>query len=143
MEQRIIVRIPATTANMGAGFDAFGMAFALYNTVEVKTGGDFSGIRIQNIGETTAALEDPKKNLVTVVANQLWQRVGFVPNGLSFILENNVPVSRGLGSSAAAIVGGLVAANAVAGNPLTEKEVLEMAVDEEGHPDNVALCPNR
>ena len=138
MEQRIIVRIPATTANMGAGFDAFGMAFALYNTVEVKTGGDFSGIRIQNIGETTAALEDPKKNLVTVVANQLWQRVGFVPNGLSFILENNVPVSRGLGSSAAAIVGGLVAANAVAGNPLTEKEVLEMAVDEEGHPDNVA-----
>ncbi len=134
----IIVKIPATTANIGAGFDTFGMAFALYNTVTIKQGGNFPGIHIKNIGQSTAALEDPDRNLVTVVAQRLWEKAGYQPQGLEFVLENNVPVSRGLGSSAAAIVGGLVAANLAAGKPFTDEEVLEMAVDEEGHPDNVA-----
>ena len=133
------VKIPATTANMGAGFDAFGMALGLYNYITVQEDGDFEGIRINNLGQQSAALNDPKRNLVTVSAQKVFDTVGYIPNGVEFAVENNIPVSRGLGSSAAAIVGGLFAANRLAGSPLSHEDLLEMAVDIEGHPDNV--CP--
>ena len=135
---RVSVKIPSTTANIGAGFDTFGMAFGFYSTVTIQTGGDFSGIKITNHGEVTNSLQDPKRNLVALCARKLWDKVGFDYNGVEFILQNDIPVSRGLGSSAAAIVGGFVAANEIAGKPFDEKAILEMCVDMEGHPDNVA-----
>lgn len=138
MCNKVIVKIPATTANIGAGFDTFGMAFAFYSGVTMVKGGDFKGIKITNHGEITHSLADPERNLVAMCAKKLWDKVGFDYNGVELILDNDIPVSRGLGSSAAAIVGGFVGANVLAGEPFDQKEILEMAVDMEGHPDNVA-----
>lgn len=138
MCKKVMVKIPATTANIGAGFDTFGMAFSFYSGVTAVRGGDFEGIKITNHGEITHSLADPKRNLVALCARRLWDKVGFDYNGVELILDNDIPVSRGLGSSAAAIVGGFVAANEMAGCPFGRKELLEMAVDVEGHPDNVA-----
>ncbi|MGI5825674.1 MAG: homoserine kinase [Bacillota bacterium] len=138
MCEKVIVKIPATTANIGAGFDTFGMAFAFYSGVTMVKSGDFSGIKITNHGEITNSLADPSRNLVALCAKKLWDSVGFDYNGVELILDNDIPVSRGLGSSAAAIVGGFVAANELAGRPYDQKALLEMAVDVEGHPDNVA-----
>lgn len=138
MLDKVTVKIPATTANIGAGFDTFGMAFGFYSAVTMQRGGDFQGIKITNHGEITNSLQDPQRNLVALCARQLWDKVGYDYNGVELILQNDIPVSRGLGSSAAAIVGGFVAANEMAGNPFDTKEILEMAVDMEGHPDNVA-----
>jgi homoserine kinase len=138
MCKKVVVKIPATTANIGAGFDTFGMAFSFYSGVTVVKEGNFDGIKITNHGEITNSLADPNRNLVALCAKQLWDKVGFDYNGVELILDNDIPVSRGLGSSAAAIVGGFVAANEMAGKPFDTKQILEMAVDMEGHPDNVA-----
>lgn len=138
MLDRVTVKIPATTANIGAGFDTFGMAFSFYSAVTMQRGGNFKGIKITNHGEISNSMADPNRNLVAICSRKLWDKVGYDYNGVELILDNDIPVSRGLGSSAAAIVGGFVAANEMAGRPFDTKELLEMAVDMEGHPDNVA-----
>ncbi|HWJ03871.1 MAG TPA: homoserine kinase, partial [Verrucomicrobiae bacterium] len=79
-------------------------------------------------------------NLVYRSAKQLWQRAGYTPSGVSMRLVNNIPPSRGLGSSSAAIIGGLYSANIVAGSPFCREEILNLATDLEGHPDNVAAA---
>lgn len=133
----IKIKIPATTANVGPGFDSFGLALSFYNYVTIEKRGG-KGISLENRGQDVKALDDPTHNLVVISALKVLNKASFNTNGLHFILENNIPVSRGLGSSAAAIVGGLMAGNELAGNPLTREEILEMAVEMEGHPDNVA-----
>ncbi len=131
------VKVPATSANMGAGFDTFGMAFAMYNTVTIKKiEGD--EIKLNNIGEATNGMQVPEKNLVVSCAKQVFEKANVEFKGLEFILDNQIPVSRGLGSSSAAIVGGLVAANALLEDALSERDLVNMAVEIEGHPDNVA-----
>ncbi len=130
------IRVPATTANLGPGFDCLGLALALYNRVELRRA-DRWMISIE--GEGAEQLERTQGNLVWRAACKLWQEVGLpAPQGVAVHLENRIPLGRGLGSSAAAIVGGLVAANTWAGSPLGHQRVLELATDMEGHPDNVA-----
>lgn len=133
----IRIKIPATTANLGPGFDTLGMALDVYNIVEVKEE-EGKDLNIQIIGLGEGILPTNKENIVYQAAEKVFQQVGIYPRNLQIRLTNNIPLSRGLGSSAAAIVGGVVAANLITGNHLSMEELLKIATKIEGHPDNVA-----
>lgn len=134
------VIVPATSANLGPGFDTLGVALEMYNVIEMAETGILDDvIEIEGHGE---ALERPENNLVWQAAQRVFERLGYRPYGFWIREQIGIPVARGLGSSAAAIVGGLVGANALVermtGRPgLSTDELLQMAVEMEGHPDNV------
>jgi homoserine kinase len=134
MKRRVAVRVPGTTANLGPGFDCLGMALELFNLVRVETGR--SGVEI--IGEGAQVLPAGPENLVYRAMERVFRHVGAPLPPLALSCYNAIPLARGLGSSSAAIVGGMVVANALLGNPLTPQALLELAADMEGHPDNVA-----
>jgi homoserine kinase len=130
------VKVPATSANLGPGFDALGMALDLYNYVELELIADQLVIEVE--GEGAEDIPVDQKNIVYQAAQRVFSQVGFITEGIYIKLINNIPVARGLGSSAAAIVGGILAANHVSGSVLTPNELLAIATEFEGHPDNVA-----
>lgn len=135
----INIRVPATTANLGAGFDVFGMALSLYNELLFETDEDSSAIKCEIEGEgaeeLTAAGTD---NLVVRSMRRLADECGRpLPRGV-LSMKNRIPLARGLGSSSAAIVGGLYLADRILGTGLSKQELLAVAVAIEGHPDNVA-----
>lgn len=132
----IKVKVPATSANLGAGFDCLGLALGLYNYVWAEE--TDSGLCIDITDSTSVFLPKDERNLVYRSMQVLFDKVGYIPKGIHLVLENNVPVTRGLGSSSAGIVGGLVAANEISGANLPVDELLHMAAKIEGHPDNVA-----
>lgn len=128
----IKVKVPATSANLGPGFDALGLSLNLYNTFifqEIEKGLEIIG------GDKAFANE---KNLVYRGMLKTFERVGYSPKGIKIHMELQIPISRGLGSSAACILGGVVGANYLAGDPLSKEEILELATEIEGHPDNIA-----
>lgn len=131
----IKIRVPATSANMGPGFDSLGVALELYNYITVEEIG--SGLEIEILDETSKFLPKDERNLVYRCIKEVFDKVGYHPKGLRLTLENNIPVTRGLGSSSAVIVGGLFAGNLLAGKPLSKEELLSMAIKLEGHADNV------
>ena len=128
------VRVPATTANLGCGFDVLGLALKIYNTFTLTRTPE-PGWRVTL--PDGVDLPSDSDNLVFKAAHGVFARVGDKPAGLHLSLDMNIPLARGLGSSSAAIVGGLLAANALAGNALACDALLDMAVEMEGHPDNV------
>ena len=129
------VRVPATSANIGPGFDSMGLALGLYNYVTAEeTDG---GLVIDILDETSAFLAKDERNLVYRSMKAVFDKVGYQPKGLHLTMENNIMVTRGLGSSSAGIVSGLVAANEICGKPLSTETILYMASDIEGHSDNV------
>ncbi len=134
--RRVTVRVPATTANLGSGFDCLGMALEVYNTVTAQVVP--SGLDVRVTGEGEEALRWGEENRVLRAMRLVYQQSGRRLPGLRLDLENTIPLGRGLGSSAAASVGGLVAANALCGEALTTDQLLALAVRLEGHPDNVA-----
>ncbi len=134
-----IVSVPATTANIGPGFDCLGAALGWHNHVTVTplpaNGPD---LIIEATGRDGQKISIGKDNLLyQAIAYFYEQRQQVVPN-LKLEISLEVPLARGLGSSATAIVGGLLVANQVAGNPCNQTEILAMAIALEGHPDNVA-----
>jgi len=129
------VRVPASTTNLGPGFDALGMALQLHNRVGLRIAE--GPVRVEVTGEGAGVLEAGADNLVYTAVRRLYAEVGREAPPLEIRLENAIPVSRGLGSSSTAIVGGLVGANALLGEPLDREAVLALAVELEGHPDNV------
>ncbi|SES95397.1 homoserine kinase [Natronincola peptidivorans] len=129
------VTVPATTANIGPGFDCLGIALSLYNAIEVEE--TDQGLIIEVEGRDREKIETNENNLIYQSMLKTFERVDYRPKGLKIKQYNNIPMARGLGSSAACIVGGVVAANKLAGNPLKKDEVLQIAVEIEGHPDNV------
>lgn len=134
MKTRVVVRVPATSGNLGPGFDCLGMALDMWNSVRLEIGRDFQ-VSIRGVG--AGELSQGRDNLVYRAAESVFRQAGInIPN---FRLEchNNIPLSRGLGSSAAAVVGGVVAANALLDEPLSQYEVLDLVSRLEGHPDNV------
>lgn len=139
MEKKAVVRVPATTANLGPGFDVLGMALNLFNTVELEETG-VPGFQIEIAGEGIGILPCTEENLVVRAINTLFRQADYSSPGWKLRLGNKIPLQSGLGSSAAAIIGGLLAANAVAGSPLTDQEILNLAIAMEGHPDNVAAA---
>lgn len=135
MKKRASVRVPATTANLGPGFDCLGLALDLWNQVRLELE---RGSAVTVTGEGGGELSTQPDNLVARAARELFRRAGKESPEVRVFCQNSIPLARGLGSSAAAIVGGLVAANALLDEPLTQAEVLNLAVELEGHPDNVA-----
>ncbi len=134
--RKVMVRVPATSSNLGPGFDCLGLALELYNFVELKVVPEGLDVTVQGEG----ALEIPadESNLTLRAARRAFDLHREHPPGLSLRLTNNIPLARGLGSSAAAVVGGLVAANALLGNRLSKTELLRLAGEMDGHLDNVA-----
>ena len=132
---RVIVRVPATTANMGAGFDSLGVALRLYNEIEAEETEGGLEIQIADNG-TKDFLPTDEKNLIYKTTKYLFEKAEYCPKGLRLRLTNNIPVTRGLGSSSACIVGGLAAANRLCGDRFTQRELMCMAAKLEGHSDN-------
>lgn len=136
------VRVPATSANLGPGFDAFGLALSLYDDVVVRVT-DEPGLSVDVAGMGAASVARNARNLVVRSMYATFARLGGRPRGLEVVCANRIPHGRGLGSSAAAIVAGIVAARAlVAGGAerLDDDAALRLATEIEGHPDNVAAC---
>lgn len=134
--KKITVSVPATTANLGAGFDCMGLALNLRSKVEVWEIPE--GLEIEVEGEAANQLPLDASNLVVRAAEKVFERVKRRPTGVHLRLVNGIPLASGLGSSSAATVGGLVAANALVDGRLTRPELLQMACDMEGHADNAA-----
>tara|TARA_Y100001970_G_scaffold275647_1_gene377186 strand:- start:100 stop:1035 length:936 start_codon:yes stop_codon:yes gene_type:complete len=136
--KKVIVFVPSTTANLGPGFDCLGAALRLQNEFCV-TRIDGGGDRFELIMESTDGnhLRGGPENLVYRAAQRVWQAANVEPFALEARVKLAVPPARGLGSSATAIVAGLVGANAIMDNPLPKEKLLELAIDIEGHPDNV------
>ena len=132
----IVVTTPATTSNLGAGFDCFGMALRLYNRVEFAPG----SWRVDVRGEGEGELPTGRSSLLFQAAARVFRRAKRPMPRLDARCVNRVPVSRGLGSSATAIVAGLLRANAMLGERFTRHELLDMALTLEPHPDNLAPC---
>lgn len=118
----IKVRVPATTANMGPGFDVIGMALDLYNTFTFTLNGD--------------AVD--RGSMIYAAAKVVFDRAEASMDGFCYAVDADIPIARGLGSSATCIVGAMIGANALLGSPFDEETILKMASDFEGHPDNVA-----
>tara|TARA_B100000029_G_scaffold500274_1_gene571769 strand:+ start:141 stop:1088 length:948 start_codon:yes stop_codon:yes gene_type:complete len=136
--QKVIVDVPSTTANLGPGFDCLGAAVDLNNRFTI-TRIEGSGERFELImeGNEGSHLRGGPENLVYRAAQRVWKAAGIEPVGLEARVKLAVPPARGLGSSATAIVAGLVGANALMDSPLAKEKLLELAIDIEGHPDNV------
>lgn len=136
MMQKVSVRVPATSANCGPGFDTLGLACNLYNyfTYEITD----SGLSLEIEGEGSGKLQTNKKNLAFLSFFKIWDRLVGKNVGLRITMKNDIPMSRGLGSSSTAIVAGLTAANVLTGDTLTKNDLVCLATEIEGHPDNVA-----
>jgi len=135
-QRKVRVRVPASTANLGPGFDALGMALGLYNEVEVElTGGTLT---LEICGEGAERLQAlGERNLVARSVTGTLDRLGIPAGGIRIRMENRIPLGRGLGSSSAAALGGVAAALALAGASLTPEEILDLTLPFEGHPDNI------
>jgi homoserine kinase len=133
----VTIQTPATTANLGPGFDCLGLTIDLWNKATFSLEGNSIRVKVRGEGSGLLPLDD--RNLVLRSALRLYQEAGApLPQGLFILCENRIPLGSGLGSSAAAIVAGLVGANALLGNPIGKEEILRLAAAIEGHPDNVA-----
>jgi len=140
--KRVKVRVPATTANLGPGFDVLALALRLYNTVEMEimTGKSGKRLEIDIVGEGEDDLPRDRRNIVYRAAKIVFDKFHHAPYSLHFKLENRIPLASGLGSSAAARIGGLVGANRLCGDRLSREEILNLAAEMEGHADNVSAA---
>lgn len=140
---KVSVKVPATTANIGPGFDCFGMALSMYNTITIEeTVYPTTGLEINIMGEsledeTTELIPKNESNVVYKAIELLYNYVGQIPPALRINIQSNIPIAKGLGSSASVIVGGIIAANKLLGSPADEAAILSVANEVEGHPDNV------
>ena len=135
-DKLVTVRVPATSANCGPGFDCLGMACTLYDTFTFELLPE--GYELEIEGEGEGRMHPSPNNLAFLAFLKLWEQVKHTETGLKVHMKNDIPLSRGLGSSSAAIVGGLMAANYLSGKTMKPQELLNMATAIEGHPDNVA-----
>lgn len=134
---RAHVRVPATSANLGPGFDALGLALELHNEVVAA---EADCVRVHVEGEGAGRLPTEGHNVVARGVRLAYEAAGRSFRGAEIRCVNRIPPARGLGSSAAAWVGGLVAGNALLGSPLSPSALLGLAHRGEGHPDNVAAA---
>ena len=130
----VTVRVPATAANLGPGFDSIGIAVEMWNEVTVEHG----PFEVVNEGAGAESIPTDDSNLVVVGVRAAYKARGAKLPDLKFHSVNEIPLARGLGSSSAAIVSGIVAGLALQGDDCDPSEALELAAEIEGHPDNVA-----
>ena len=142
---KISVRVPATIANIGPGFDCLGIAIPLYNIITIEeTVLPGSGIEINVLAKDDVldelSLEHipmDENSIIYKAVELLYNSIGQTPSELKITIHTEIPIAKGLGSSAAVIVGGLIAANELLGKPADEQALLSIATEIEGHPDNV------
>lgn len=127
------IQIPATSANLGAGFDALGLALTFYNYVEME-----ESDKIDIASSDGLDIPTDEKNLIYISAKDLFNVCGKRLEGLKLRQTNSIPMARGLGSSSACIIAGLVGANKMLGDPLTKDDLVDLSAQIEGHPDNTA-----
>ncbi len=144
---KVSVKVPATSANLGPGFDCLGIALPIYNTITIEeTVLPGTGIEINMMSEENETIDEmifddiprDENNIVYKAVEMLYNSIGQEPSELRINIQSQIPITRGLGSSAAVIVGGLMAANKLLGSPADETAILSIATEVEGHPDNVA-----
>lgn len=143
MTRSVRVSVPATTANLGPGFDSIGLAVNLRNEIIMQIAGErkrngVPTVSVEIEGRGEHELSHGRENLVVAAAERLFAHTGGIPERISVRMLNQIPLGSGMGSSAAAITAGLVAANELCDQPLGEGRLLDMAAEMEGHPDNVA-----
>lgn len=140
---KVSVKVPATTANLGPGFDCFGMALSLYNiitleeTVYPTTGLEINIMTDSDDAKNNELIPKDASNVIYKAIELLYNYTGQTPPALRINVQSNIPIARGLGSSASVIVGGVVAANKLLGNPADVAAILSVANEIEGHPDNI------
>lgn len=130
----VTVTVPATTANIGPGFDCLGAALTLYNEFQFS---ESEQLTITATGTDAERVSTDASNLAYQSFLKLYEHLHRTPPSVQIAIKMEVPLARGLGSSATAIVGGLMGANTLAGSPLTLEDVMQLAIAMEGHPDNV------
>lgn len=143
---KVSVKVPASSANLGPGFDCLGMALPIYNVITIEeTVIPGTGIEINVLSEdedidemTFNDIPKDENNLVYKAIEMLYNSIGQIPSELKINIQTGIPIARGLGSSSSIVVGGLLAANKLLGNPADETALLAIATEVEGHPDNVA-----
>ncbi len=133
----ITIRVPATSANLGPGFDSLGIALDLWNEAEFIPTND-KKISLMIEGEGWDKLPTGASNAIVDAALQVYNLAGKPYHGMQIRCINRVPLSSGLGSSSAALLTGMLGANAMIGEPFSREEILRLAIETEGHPDNVA-----
>ena len=143
--RRVRVTVPATSANLGAGYDCLAVALGLTNRIEVEVRGWSRGqieLTVDGEGANEPPTADRENRCVQGIEAAMREVRGEIPEGVGWRVEmrNDIPLARGLGSSAAATVAGLVAGNALMGEPLTSRDLLRLATAIEGHPDNAAAA---
>lgn len=131
--KEILVSVPATSANIGSGFDTAGLALNLYNTVRFSP-----AEKLEILTENDSLVPTDESNLVYQAAAFLYQKAGRPMPPMRIVQTNAIPVARGLGSSSACIVAGLLGANRMLGDLFSREALLQFATELEGHPDNVA-----
>jgi homoserine kinase len=138
MTRAVSIAVPATTANLGPGFDCLSLALELWNTTRFRLEGH--GIQVKVFGEGAGRLPVDESNLVASAALYLFRKTGKPFSGLRIECQNNIPLASGMGSSAAAVVSGLLGANALLATPYTLQQLLAFASELEGHADNAAAA---
>lgn len=136
--EKIRIQVPATSANCGPGYDTLGVACTLYNELSFELLPPSEGLVLEANGEGKEYLVASENNLVFKSFFSVWRAAQLSEVGLKISMQNNIPMSRGLGSSSSAIVAGVYAANVLGGNKFSQDELLNFATAIEGHPDNVA-----
>ena len=143
---KVTVKVPASSANIGPGFDCLGIALPIYNTITIEeTVLPGTGIEINLMSEEESidemvfdSIPKDENNIVYKAVEMLYNSIGQEPSELKINIQAQIPITRGLGSSSSIVVGGLLAANKLLGNPADETALLAIATEVEGHPDNVA-----
>lgn len=131
----IKVKVPASSANMGAGFDSLGVALNLYNRIEVEEIPE--GLEVKTYNSKGYVPQD-EHNLIYRAIMRVFEYTDYKAKGLKIVQNSSIPMTRGLGSSSACIIGGMLAANIISGRKLCYSEILNLAAQMEGHPDNVS-----
>lgn len=130
------VRVPASTSNLGAGFDCFGMALKIYLTVEMDIGPE--GPNITALGEGGADIPKNADNLIYRAARRIFEQTSQPLSNFTIKIENSIPLFRGLGSSGAAVIAGLICGKILLESPVSNEDILRLANQIEGHPENAA-----
>jgi homoserine kinase len=133
----VMARVPASSANLGPGFDALGMALNLYAYIAMSPS---DTTRVTLHGSNVQGLPTDKSNLLYQMAQRVFAEAGAPEMELEIAVRSDIPLTRGLGSSAAAIVGAIGAANALIGSPMDRDKLFQIATQIEGHPDNVGAA---
>lgn len=142
---KVSVKVPATTANIGPGFDCLGLALPLYNTITIEetvlpgTGVEINVLVDEAVSDEFSLEHIPmdENSMIYKAVELLYNSIGQTPSELKITVHSEIPIAKGLGSSSSVIVGGLIAANELLGKPADEAALLSIATEVEGHPDNV------